>query len=110
MNIALNARQFEITAAIREYAEDKINAVLNDKSLNVTNVSMVMDRENNQFSAELVVNCKYHVIESKAVDFELYKAIDAAAQKVDVQLTKLREKIREHQAAPLREAEAKSAK
>lgn len=108
MNITLTGRQFEVTSTIREYAEGKINAVLADKSLNVTSVSMVMDREKSLFTADLVVNCKYHVIEAKGSDFDLYKAIDAAASKVDVQLTRLREKIRDHQAAPMRDAEASS--
>ncbi len=108
MNITLTGRQFDVTPAIREYAESRIKAVLDDKTLNITSVSMVMDREKNQFTAELVVNCKNHVAEAKTIDFELYKAIDAAAAKVDVQLTKLKEKLHDHHASPMRDAEPKA--
>ncbi len=105
MNINMTTRQFEITAAIREYVETRIGASLEDKALNVTSVNVVMDRVRNQFTANIVVNCKYHVIEAEVEDFDLYKAVDLAAEKIDSQLTKLREKIRDHQAQPMREAE-----
>ncbi len=109
MNINMTARQFEITDAIREYGEKRIGASLEDKALNVTSVNMVMDRVRNQFTVDIVVNCKYHVIESKVEEYDLYKAIDSAADKIDSQLTKLRGKIRDHQAQPMREAEPKPA-
>ncbi len=109
MNISVIGRQFEITTSIREYVEKQIQLLLEDKALNVTSVSVVMDREKNRFKTTLVVNCKYHVVPAEVEDFDLYKSFDAAVAKVDSQLKTLREKIRDHHAQPVREAESKSA-
>ena len=107
MNITVTGRQLEITPSIREYVEKHIETLLEDKALNVTSVNVVMDREKNRFKSSIVVNCKYHVVPAEVEDFDLYKSFDAAADKIDVQLTRLKEKIRDHQAEPIREAEVK---
>ena len=103
MNITVTGRQFEITPSIREYVEKHIETLLEDKALNVTSVNVVMDREKNRFKSSIVVNCKYHVVPAEVEDFDLYKSFDACVAKVDTQLKTIREKIRSHQAPPLRE-------
>ncbi len=109
MNLNLTGRQFDITPSIREYVEARIAAVTEDKTLNITSVNVVMEREKTRFQTNIVMNCKYNVFEATVEDFDLYKSFDAAADKINVQLTKLKEKLRDnHQAEPLREAESKS--
>ena len=109
MNLNLTGRQFEITPSIREYVTARVAAVTEDKSLNITSINVVMELEKNRFKTNVVLNCKYHVFEATVEDFDLYKSFDAAAEKIDAQLTKLKEKIRNNrQADPMRVAEAKS--
>ena len=107
MNLNLTGRQFDITPSIREYVEARIVSITEDKSLKISSVNVVMEREKERYETNIVLNCKYHVFESTVEDFDLYKSFDAAADKIDVQLTRLREKIRNHQAEPIREAEVK---
>lgn len=109
MKINITGRQFEITASIREYVEQQINAMVEDKALSITSVNVVMDREKNRFQTSIVVNCKYHTVPSVVTDFDLYKSFDAALLKVDTQLKTLREKIRTHQVVPLCDSEVKKA-
>lgn len=110
MNLNLTGRQFDITPSIREYVEARITSVTEDRALGITSVNVVMDLEKNRFEVNIVLNCKGHVCEATVEDFDLYKAFDAAADKVDAQLTKLKEKIRDtRQTEPMRAAEAKSA-
>jgi putative sigma-54 modulation protein len=106
MNLNLTCRQFDITPSIREYVESKVAAVTADKMLKISSISVVMEREKEHFHVNIVLNCKYHVFEAAVGDFDLYKAFDASLDKIDVQLTKLKEKIRDHHAEPMREAEA----
>ncbi len=105
MNINVTGRQLEITPAIREYAENKLSEMLADKTIGVTSVNAVLEYSKGNFSVSLVVNCNQHVFSASTGDFNLYKAFDAAVQKVEAQITKMRDKRNEHAAAPMREAE-----
>ena len=58
MNLNLTGRQFDITPSIREYVEARIAAVTEDKTLNITSVNVVMDREKTRFQTNIVLNCK----------------------------------------------------
>ena len=103
MKISVTGRQFEITPSIREYVESRIQALVEDKALDFSSAKVVMDYQKNSFITTLVVNCKYHVVPAEVEDFDLYKSFDACVAKVDTQLKTIREKIRSHQAPPLRE-------
>ena len=110
MTLNLTGRQFEITPSIRAIVEARVASITEDKSLNITSVAIVMELEKNRFKTDIVVNCKYHVFETTVEDFDLYKSFDLAADKIDTQLTKLKEKLHDnHQADPVRVAEAKTA-
>lgn len=110
MTLNLTGRQFEITTSIREVVEARVASITEEKSLNVTSINVVMELEKNRFKTNIVLNCKYHVFEATVEDFDLYKSFDLAAEKIDAQLTKLKEKLHDnHRADPVRVAEAKSA-
>ena len=110
MTLNLTGRQFEITSSIRGIVEARVASITEDKSLNITSINVVMELEKNRFKTNIVLNCKYHVFETTVEDFDLYKSFDLAAEKIDSQLTKLKEKLHDnHRADPVRVAEAKSA-
>ena len=106
MNINVNGRQFEITPAIQARAESLLVPLAQIATLKVTSVNATMSRERNQFQVNLVLNCKYHTLTATAEDFDLYKALDAAADKLEAQCMDLKEKIQEHRAVPTAEAAA----
>ncbi len=109
MNLNVIGRQFDITPSIREYVEARVQTITEDRALSITSVNVVMELEKNRFQVNFVLNCKGRVCDATVEDFDLYKAFDAAAEKIDTQLTKLKEKIRNaHQTDPMRVAEAKS--
>ena len=110
MTLNLTGRQFEITQSMRDNIEARVASGTEDKSLNITSINMVMELEKNRFKTNIVLNCKYHVFEATVEDFDLYKSFDAAAEKIDAQLTKLKEKLHDnHRADPVRVTEAKTA-
>ena len=95
MLINVTGRQFEITPAIQTQA-DNVLAVLDIPALKVSSVNAVMSREKNHFQVSLVLNCKSHTLTAEVEDFDLYRALDAAADKVEAQCHALKEKIQEH--------------
>lgn len=97
MLINVTGRQFVITPAIQTQAENVL-AVLDIPALKVTSVNAVMSREKNHFQVSLVLNCKYHTLKAETEDFDLYKALDAAADKLEAQCQDLKEKIQDHRA------------
>ncbi len=97
MLINVTGRQFEITPAIQTQAE-MVLAPLDIPVLKVSSVNAVMSREKNHFQVSLVLNCKYHTLKAEVEDFDLYRALDAAADKVSAQCQELKEKIQEHRA------------
>ncbi len=109
MSIRITGRQFEVTPEIQERTAAKIQPLLDDQTLKITSVNVVMDREKSRFTTSICFNCKYHVIKGEAEDFDLYKSIDAAFQKAESQLKVLHDKIRSHQAEPLCESELRKA-
>ncbi|MBE6399579.1 MAG: ribosome-associated translation inhibitor RaiA [Lentisphaerae bacterium] len=107
MQINVTGRQFVITPAIQTQAENVL-AVLDIPALRVTSVNAVMSREKNHFQVSLVLNCKYHTLKAEVEDFDLYRALDAAADKLEAQCRDLKEKMQDHQAAALSEVETEN--
>lgn len=108
MVINVNGRQFEITPAIQAKAESLLMPLAEISTLKVTSINATMEREKNRFQVSLVLNCKYHTLTAAAEDFDLYKAMDAAADKLESQCMDLKEKIQEHRAVPVSETDIAS--
>ena len=101
MPINVIGRQFEITPAIKSYTETRLQPFSNMNVLKVTNISATMEHIKGDFQVSLVLNCKYHTLTATAGDFDLYRALDAAADKLESQCHALKEKIQEHRADPV---------
>ena len=108
MLINVTGRQFEITPAIQTQVETVL-APLDIPALKVSSVNAVMSREKNHFQVSLVLNCKYHTLKAEVEDFDLYRALDAAAAKVEAQCMDLKEKIQEHRATAVSVTDASQA-
>ena len=104
MLINVTGRQFEITPAIQTQAE-MVLSPLDIPALKVTSVNAVMSREKNHFRVSLVLNCKYHTLKAEVEDFDLYRALDAAAAKVEAQGQDLKEKIQDHRGTGVSETD-----
>jgi len=98
MLININGRQLTITPAIQTQTENVLMPLTQIATLKVTGINATLSREKNRFQVSLVLNCKYHTLTAAVEDFDLYKALDAAAAKLEAQCMALKEKIQEHQA------------
>lgn len=101
MSINVVGRQLVITQEIRSWVEKAMLPLTEIGALKVSSVNVTIDREKKQFRVSAVVNCKYHVITSEIMDFDLHKAIDSVTRKLENQMQDLRDKIQDHRAEPI---------
>jgi putative sigma-54 modulation protein len=100
MLIKITGKHVDITPAIRSRVEDKINKLPRYfDSLN--QIEVVIEAKDGQQSVEVVAHAEhYSPLVAKEIGMDLYMCIDMAVHKMERQLTKLKERQREHKYTP----------
>jgi len=95
MNLQLSGHHIEITPALREYVENKLEPVLRhfDK---VTGVSVVLSVEKLKQLAEVTVHVPGKDLHVEEAGDDLYAAIDSLFDKLDRQVLKYKQKVQDH--------------
>ncbi len=111
MNIIINSRHLDITEAIRKRVEDKVSSALSLYENVITSVRVLLEKENtkNYFSVDVSVHIAKRDLIASASGAEFYAVLDEAIAKLETQAVKTMDKIRSHQAEPLRDAAEKTA-
>ncbi|MGD9611284.1 MAG: ribosome-associated translation inhibitor RaiA [Kiritimatiellia bacterium] len=93
MDIQITGRSVTVNEGLREYVDGRLGPVL-EAYPRIESAHAILSHEKYRFSAEIVVQGrdKLREVAQETTD-DLYAAIDAAAQKIDVQLRKQREKM-----------------
>ncbi len=97
MQLNLTGHHVEITEAMRAYAEKRMERVWRHFG-KVIDVHMVMSVEKNVHKAEATVHVSGSDIHADAIDENMYRAIDALADKLDRCIIKHKEKQVDHHA------------
>jgi putative sigma-54 modulation protein len=94
MNIEIKAVHFTLHDDAREYLNKKIERIHNAENMMVDLlVTLTKDKD---FEAEATVNFRWGVsIHVKEHDFELVPAIDKLMDKLEIKVTKEKEKVKE---------------
>ena len=95
MQINLTGHHVEITDALRQYVQSKIER-LERHFDSVTNVHVVLSVEKLQQKAEATMHVSGADVFADAVHEDMYAAIDALADKLDRQVKKHKEKLKDH--------------
>ena len=95
MQLNLSGHHVEVTPAMRAYAEKRLERILRHFG-RVIDVHMVMSVEKNEHKAEATLHIRGNDIHAIASDTNMYRAIDALADKLDRQITKHKEKLSDH--------------
>ena len=95
MNLNLTGQHLEITPAIRAYVVTKLERV-NRHFDHVIDVSVVMIVDKLRQKVEANVHVRGKDIHAEAVDADMYAAIDALADKLDRQVLKHKELLKDH--------------
>jgi len=100
MGIEVTARHME---AVHEDLQEEARAraaKLVEEFPEVENVHVILDHEKHRCIAEMVVQARHHVrIEAAEASENMRASMDAAQEKVERQLRKVREKSQEHRTA-----------
>lgn len=96
--IIVTGRDGQITARNREHAEDKIQKL--EKYFDrIGKIEAILGHSGDKANVELVISVpRGKPIVCHSEDKDLYAAIDLVIDKAEVQLTKFKEKIKDHKA------------
>jgi len=97
MNINITGHHVDITPAIREYVQSKLDRVIRHFD-NVTSTQVVLSVDKLKQKAEVTLHVKGKDIHAESIESDLYAAIDTLADKLDRQMVKHKEKKSAHAA------------
>lgn len=95
MQINITGHHVDITAALRAYVEEKIER-LERHFDNMTNIHVILSVEKDRQKAEATVHVSRGNIYAESEDENMYAAIDSLADKLDRQIKKHKEKLKNH--------------
>ena len=95
MNLTITGHHVEVTPAIRDYVNGKLDRVIRHFD-NVTSVNVVLSVEKLRQKAEVTVHVRGKDIHVENDDTDMYAAIDALTDKLDRQVLKYKHKNHDH--------------
>lgn len=95
MQITINGHHLEVTDALKQYVESKLEKLDNHHD-KITSVHVILSVDHQDQKAEATVHVSGKDLFADAVEPDLYAAIDKLADKLDRQLIKHKEKLRSH--------------
>jgi putative sigma-54 modulation protein len=101
MNIQFTARHFHASPELQTRMDEELRKLsrFHDR---ITEASIILDSEKkNVRSAEIIVKIVEKTISAHAEEENMGKAIDVAFSRIERQLKKENEKIKEHKAQPI---------
>lgn len=104
MNLQISGHHIEVTPALREYVENKLDPVVRhfDK---VTGVNVVLSVEKLKQKAEVTLHVRGKDLFVESDDADMYAAIDSMADKLDRQVQKYKQKMADHNHEALKHQE-----
>jgi len=95
MSIIVSGRHVQVTDALRQHAEAKFQALI-DEYPKITSIRVILDIQKAHQMAEAVIHGKHLEVEATHQAFDMYEAIDQVADKADKQLRRHFDKIQDH--------------
>ena len=101
MNLKITGHHVEVTPAIREYVNNKLDRVIRHFD-HVTSVGVILSVEKLVQKAEVTLHVRGKDIFVESSDQDLYAAIDTMTDKLDRQVLKYKQKNKAHGHAALK--------
>jgi putative sigma-54 modulation protein len=96
-NVAVTGRHVEVTDAMKDYAIEKISKI-ERFTKHIIDVNVVMDIQKLQHRVDITLKLDHILIKAQGITNDMYASIDQAVHKLETQIVKYRERIRNHQA------------
>ncbi|MBA3957639.1 MAG: ribosome-associated translation inhibitor RaiA [Parachlamydiaceae bacterium] len=99
-NMTVTGRNVSVTDAMKDYAQEKISKI--ERFTNrIIDVIVTMDVQKLEHRVDILLKLDHIKIKSQACCTDMYASIDKAVHKIETQLLKYRDKIRDHHAKGL---------
>lgn len=95
MQINVTGQNIHLTNPLREYVEAKFDKIRRHFN-HLIDVHVVLDVEKQSQHAEATVNAQGRAIFADATERDMYAAIDAMVDKIDRQVIKHKERLKNH--------------
>lgn len=96
-SLNVTGRNVQVTDAMKAYALEKITKI-ERFSIRIIDIAVTMDVQKLEHRVDIVVKVDHIKIKSQANTIDMYASIDKAVDKIQSQLRKYRDRIKEHQA------------
>lgn len=103
MEIHISGQQIDVTPALRQYVEDKIDKFPRLFE-NLTSLNVVLSLEKLQHKVDGTLGVSGRVLHAVDMKSDMYAAIDGMVDKLVAQLRKYKEKRKDHNQAQARQA------
>ncbi len=95
MNLHLTGHHLEVTPALREYVQSKLERITNHFD-HVIDVKVTLSVEKVKHKVEATVHVPGNDLHAECSDENMYSAIDLLADKLDRQVLRVKEKFADH--------------
>jgi ribosomal subunit interface protein len=97
MKIITSGHQMKVGQALQQHAEEKLNKISNKYVTIALNAKVIFEKKDHFFKAEIILHeaAKRYAF-STAETTDAYKSFDAAFHKVEKQLHKYKEQMKNH--------------
>jgi putative sigma-54 modulation protein len=98
MQVKVTGQQIEVTQALRDYVNEKIGRVSRHFEKTIE-AHVVLGVEKLKHHAEATIKASQRTIHAEADGIDMYAAIDVLSDKLDTQVRKHKEKLKDHHRA-----------
>lgn len=95
MNLTVTGHHLDITDSLRNYVSTKMDR-LERHSDDINDIHVILSVEKQRQQAEATVNVKGTQLFADTIEEDMYAAIDLLTDKLDRQLIKHKEKLKDH--------------
>jgi putative sigma-54 modulation protein len=102
MNLIIHGHHVEVTPALRGYVEGKIERIRRHFD-NVIDADVLLSVEDKlRQKAEITLRVRGNSLHAECIDGDMYAAIDALMDKLDRQVLRHKDRVRDHVREPLK--------
>ena len=102
MNVSITGRKVKITPDVRQYIEKNMGK-LDHYTEHILDFKLIIRRERHIYFAEVNINVKKKMIHIFAKTHDIYSVIDMLFDKIEVKLSRYRDRLTSRRVLPLKE-------
>lgn len=97
MNANVSFRHMESSASLRDYAESKLERIVDKYVQGKVDATVVMSVEKHWHIADFTLHIKSFTVKGKERSDDMYSSIDLALEKIEKQLRRHKDRLKDHQ-------------